>query len=189
MSAEWRGTRAWTATFHPARTQGETRVTLDVGPNQGLKIAGVSLKIEAADRPLMLPGAGTISSPLRLLHAFLEREYECYDAIPVAQDSVLRPEDIAISILVNSQISGNTARAIWEARALVEEHLRGIPPDTELAVDGKPKGSCCDLLHSSRRRRWLACRLGAWQDHRVWSRPGPFVTFSTEATTGRRRSL
>ena len=59
----------------------------------------------------------------QVFDVFVGQEHEKYDGIKADTDSVLRPEEIAISILVNSQISGNTAREIWEKRGPVEAAL------------------------------------------------------------------
>ena len=89
------------------------------------------------DKPFRIPSDGTIiESPLNMLEQFVDAEYECYDGVRVEQDNFLRPEEIAISVLINSQISGNTARAIWkEALESVEENLQQINPDFDLLDD------------------------------------------------------
>lgn len=87
--------------------------------------------------------------PNETLTSFIRQEYEAYDGIKVAQDNVLRPEEIAISVMVNSQISGNTARQIWENRKPVEDSLRRIGSSASIAdvVDKIPwdeVGHCVD---------------------------------------------
>ena len=91
--------------------------------------------IAKADSDLLLPsGQRPISKPLSMLRAFFNKEYINYDAVVVAGDSMLRPEEIALSVMVNSQISGNTARAIWDNRGEVQRNLERIDPNLSLVA-------------------------------------------------------
>jgi hypothetical protein len=72
------------------------------------------------------------------LAGLMSRWYEVYDAVCVAQDNVLRPEEIALSIMMNSRISGNTGYAVWCHREGIEEWLARIPPTADLAAADVP---------------------------------------------------
>src|SRR5713226_3470985 len=73
-----------------------------------------------------------IRNPEQLLEELAQRWYPVYDGVRVVEDNQLRPEEIALSIMLNSQISGNTGALIWGNRLGVERQLAGIPPDLDL---------------------------------------------------------
>ncbi len=81
----------------------------------------------------MLLGSGLrVDDPLRELKDLVDRWYPLYDGVEVEQDNELRPVEIALSVMLNAQISGNTAALIWEHRDEIERHLRHIPADVHL---------------------------------------------------------
>jgi hypothetical protein len=76
--------------------------------------------------------------PLQLLSGLLietidagvadfRRNLPYFDAVPVDRNNSLSVTDIALSTMVNSRISGNTAAAIFDDRAAIEECLVHIP--------------------------------------------------------------
>jgi hypothetical protein len=84
-----------------------------------------------------------VDQPLELLLGFVHHWYAMYDAVPTPQDNELRVVEISLSTMLNSRISGNTAGAIWQARAPVQEALAEIPPQVDLLdvpVDGPIPG-------------------------------------------------
>lgn len=82
----------------------------------------------------MQTGSGfRVKNPLELLMGFVNDWYPMYDGVEVAQDNQLRVVDIALSIMLNSRISGNTGAAIWRtARTTVKASLSQIPPHIDL---------------------------------------------------------
>jgi hypothetical protein len=73
-----------------------------------------------------------VENPRELLAGFVFHWYAMYDGIVVAEDNELRVPEIALSTMLNSRISGNTAGAIWLARGPVEEALAEIPAGLDL---------------------------------------------------------
>ena len=74
-----------------------------------------------------------MSDPRELLAGFIRHWYPMYDGVDVRQDERLRIEEIALSTMLNSRISGNTGgRICVETRAVVEEQLSHIPPGIDL---------------------------------------------------------
>lgn len=73
-----------------------------------------------------------VRNPSQLLEDLVSRWYPLYDDVRVEQDNVLGPVEIALSVMLNSQISGNTAALIWEHRSEVEQQLAHIPTDLDL---------------------------------------------------------
>ncbi len=73
-----------------------------------------------------------IKNPRKVLLGFVHTSYHIYDGVVVEQDNQLRPTEIALSVMLNSRISGNTGLAIWKARAPVEAALADIPSDVDL---------------------------------------------------------
>src|SRR5262245_21356341 len=74
-----------------------------------------------------------VTNPLELLMGFVNDWYPTYDGVAVAQDNQLRVVDIALSIMLNSRISGNTGAAIWHtARTTDKAALSQIPPSIDL---------------------------------------------------------
>ncbi len=68
-----------------------------------------------------------VENPRELLFRFVHHWYPLYDGVAVAEDNELRAIEIALSIMLNSRISGNTGGDIWrKARPQVEEALAGI---------------------------------------------------------------
>ena len=82
-----------------------------------------------------------IHDPWQTLHQMRERWFDAYDGVSVATDSELRVSEIALSVMLNNRISGNTAFEIWEQRAPIEEALQAIGND--------------DLLEAAIRRNGL----------------------------------
>jgi hypothetical protein len=76
-----------------------------------------------------------LDNPKEMLFTYVCREYDVYDGIHVKNDFILRPEEIAISMLMNSRISGNTARAIWTQRNSVERGLKNISSNVAITDD------------------------------------------------------
>jgi hypothetical protein len=64
--------------------------------------------------------------------------YAYFDAVPVAQDSSIIVQDIALSIMVNSRISGNTAAPIFDGRGPIEASLASIPAGLDLVDVWEP---------------------------------------------------
>jgi hypothetical protein len=79
-----------------------------------------------------------IKNPRALLLAFVQHWYPMYDGVEVPQDNQLRVVEIALSTMLNSRISGNTAGDTWRGRRSVEAALAGIP--TGLDVLDVPAG-------------------------------------------------
>jgi Family of unknown function (DUF6308) len=85
-----------------------------------------------------------IPDPWESLSQMRDRWYDAYDGVPVATDNQLRVSEIALSVMLNSRISGNTAFDVWENRAPIEQALRdtsnadllearnGIPHEAQL---------------------------------------------------------
>jgi Family of unknown function (DUF6308) len=73
-----------------------------------------------------------IRHPIRELEEMTRRWFAVYDGVVVPQDNVLRPIEIALSVMLNSQISGNTAALIWEHRDEVERYLTNISAQIDL---------------------------------------------------------
>jgi hypothetical protein len=95
---------------------------------------------------LNLPSGLLIEDVQTKLHGLSSRWYDLYDAVPVPRDSVLRPEGIALCIMMNSRMSGNTGLTVWERRAGIEAALQQIPPDADLTADNVPWYSIQALL-------------------------------------------
>jgi len=75
----------------------------------------------------------SVENPLELLLGCVQSWYPMYDGVEVAQDHQLRVVEIALSIMLNSRISGNTGEKIWrKAGATVEAALSQIPPHIDL---------------------------------------------------------
>jgi len=89
-------------------------------------------------RSLRLPSGLTIEDMPAKLVGLMSRWYEVYDAVNVAQDNILRPEEIALSIMMNSRISGNTGLEVWRQRAAIQAHLARLPSSADLAADDVP---------------------------------------------------
>ena len=73
-----------------------------------------------------------IAHPRKLVLAFVKHWYPMYDGVQVLQDNELRAPDIALSTMLNSRISGNTAGVIFREREPVEAALKEIPPCVDL---------------------------------------------------------
>ena len=74
-----------------------------------------------------------VENPRELLFGFVHDWYPMYDGVDVAQDNELRIIEIALSIMINSRISGNTGGEIWQkARTGVEEALANIRVGVDL---------------------------------------------------------
>ncbi len=85
-----------------------------------------------------------IADARKLILAFVEYWYPLYDGVQVLQDNELRITDIALSTMLNSRISGNTARVIFREREPVEAALAEIPPNVDLldvATEGEIPGA------------------------------------------------
>jgi hypothetical protein len=80
-----------------------------------------------------------IADARKLILAFVEHWYPMYDGVQVLQDNELRVVEIALSTMLNSRISGNTAGAIFRERQAVEDALVSIPPGADL-LDVKSGG-------------------------------------------------
>src|SRR5260221_413234 len=81
----------------------------------------------------MLTASGiVVANPHELLCGFACHWFPMYDAVEVPQDNELRVQEIALSTMLNSRISGNTAGEIWRAREPVEAALAEIPPRVDL---------------------------------------------------------
>jgi hypothetical protein len=76
-----------------------------------------------------------IYKPSESLETFIAHEYEVYDGVRVAQDDFIRPEEIALSMMVNSRITASTASEIWRKRKPIEEALSGIVPRCSICDD------------------------------------------------------
>src|SRR6516162_7411236 len=81
---------------------------------------------------MLLSSGLEINDPLKLLMAFARVVYPMYDGVPVLQDNELCVPDIALSIMLNSRISGNTGAEIWKIREAVGQGLARIPTDVDL---------------------------------------------------------
>jgi hypothetical protein len=73
-----------------------------------------------------------IADARKLILAFVEHWYPMYDGVQVLQDNELCVTDIALSTMLNSRISGNTAGVIFRKREPVEAALAEIPPRMDL---------------------------------------------------------
>lgn len=73
-----------------------------------------------------------LRNPEETLRGFVGEEYEAYDAVAVMTDNVLRPEEIALSVMVNSRISGAVGRDIYRQRGPVEAALAAIDPKVSI---------------------------------------------------------
>jgi hypothetical protein len=85
-----------------------------------------------------------IADARKLILAFVEHWYSIYDGVPVLRDNELRITDIALSTMLNSRISGTTARLIFREKEPVEAALVEIPPDVDLldvATEGEIPGA------------------------------------------------
>jgi hypothetical protein len=85
--------------------------------------------------PITLASGLEIPDPRSTIREFVQEWYPMYDGVPVPHDNELRVPEIALSTMLNSRISGNTAGAVWQARRPVEEALPGIPDANLLAVE------------------------------------------------------
>ncbi len=79
-----------------------------------------------------------IRKPWDSLHRYMEYRYPLYDGVGIARDNQLGPVEIALSVMLNSQISGNTAQSIFEIREKVDAGLAEIP-DANLIDVGAEK--------------------------------------------------
>ena len=82
---------------------------------------------------LNLPSGLVIEDVQAKLAGLFSRWYDLYDAVPVPRDDTLRSEEIALCIMMNSRMSGNTGLAVWEHREDIQRGLRLIPADADLA--------------------------------------------------------
>jgi len=73
-----------------------------------------------------------IPKPRELILGFVKSGYPIYDGVKVAVDNELRVIEIALSIMLNSQISGNTGGEIYNRKKPIEEALKKIPADVDL---------------------------------------------------------
>jgi hypothetical protein len=73
-----------------------------------------------------------IANPRRLILAFAKHWYHMYDGVHVPKDDELRVVEIALSTMLNSRISGNTAGVIFRKKQAVKEALAAVPPDVDL---------------------------------------------------------
>jgi hypothetical protein len=87
---------------------------------------------------LTLPSELVIVDLQAKLAGLLSRWYDLYDAVPVLRDDVLRSEEIALCVMMNSRMSGNTGLEVWKRREDIEAGLRRIPPDADLAAAKVP---------------------------------------------------
>ncbi len=87
---------------------------------------------------LDLPSGLAVEDVHSKLEGLFSRWYDLYDAVPVPPDSTLRSEEIALCIMMNSRMSGNTGLAVWERREDIERGLRLIPSDADLAAEAVP---------------------------------------------------
>ena len=87
---------------------------------------------------LALPSGLMVEDVQTKLDGLFSRWYDLYDAVPVPRDSILRPEEIALCIMMNSRTSGNTGLAVWEHREAIGSALQLIPPDADLAATDVP---------------------------------------------------
>jgi hypothetical protein len=81
---------------------------------------------------MLLRSGLRIQNPLQELRDLAHRWYPLYDGVVVERDNALRPIEIALSVMLNSQISGNTAALIWEHRGEIELQLAQIPANLDL---------------------------------------------------------
>ncbi|MCB2227400.1 MAG: hypothetical protein KQH53_12040 [Desulfarculaceae bacterium] len=73
-----------------------------------------------------------ISAPVTSLRQFVNEWYEMYDGINVEDDNNLTVPDIALSIMLNSRISGITGGNIYYKKASIDKYLAMIPNDVDL---------------------------------------------------------
>lgn len=85
-------------------------------------------------KQLSIPSGLVIEGIQAKLDGLFSRWYDLYDAVPVPRDDTLRSEEIALCIMMNSRMSGNTGLAVWERREDIERGLRLIPADADLAA-------------------------------------------------------
>jgi hypothetical protein len=85
-----------------------------------------------------LPSGLVVEDVQAEVAGLFSRWYDLYDAVLVPRDNVLRPEEIALCIMMNSRMSGNTGLAVWEHREAIEDALRLIPHDADLAAAHVP---------------------------------------------------
>lgn len=71
-------------------------------------------------KQLSLPSGLVVENVEATLEGLFSRWYDIYDAVPVPRDDTLRPEEIALCIMMNSRMSGNTGLAMWERREDIE---------------------------------------------------------------------
>ena len=116
------------------------------------------------DKSLRLPSGVEIATPRALLRGYVHNRYSLYDGVVVPRDNVLGAVEIALSIMINSQISGNTA-AILDR--VVEAHYW---PALRVSSRGSSWGDyatklievfCRDLLSVHDQVRDLAEDVGA----------------------------
>jgi hypothetical protein len=67
-----------------------------------------------------------------LILGFVKAWYPMYDGVEVAVDNELRVTEIALSVMLNSQISGNTGGEIYNKRKPIQKALKKIPVDVDL---------------------------------------------------------
>jgi hypothetical protein len=87
---------------------------------------------------LSLPSGLAIEDVQSKLDGLFSRWYDLYDAVYVRRDDTLRPEEIALCIMMNSRMSGNTGLAVWQCREAIESGLQRIPPRADLAAAEVP---------------------------------------------------
>jgi hypothetical protein len=74
-----------------------------------------------------------VRKPRELVIGFIRHWYPMYDGVKVPENNVLRVMEIALSVMLNSRISGNTGGVIWrDARKQVEAALAIIPRGKDL---------------------------------------------------------
>ena len=83
---------------------------------------------------MKLPSGLEIPNPRELILSFVRGWYPMYDGVPIEADNQLRVIEIALSTMLNSRISGNTASAIWLAREPIEAAMAMIPSDVDLLM-------------------------------------------------------
>lgn len=83
--------------------------------------------MKSLNRDLRLSSGLEIRRPWDLLRGYMEYRYPLYDGVEIATDNHLGPMEMALSIMLNSRISGNIAHSIWMIHKEVDAGLAGIP--------------------------------------------------------------
>jgi hypothetical protein len=83
-------------------------------------------------RVVKLSNGWTIACPSNLIRAFVEHWYDMYDGVQVVQDNELRAEEVALSTMLMSRISGLTAGYLVRIKESIEDGLSKIGPDCDL---------------------------------------------------------